>query len=48
MEAGRSRRPLDPRPDDVREVIERLARSLRPVYPLETDCGFDELLRALD
>jgi len=33
---------------DIGELIELIARSLRPIYPLETDCGFDELLRKLD
>lgn len=37
-----------PRPEEVRELLELVARSLRPVYPLETDGGFDELLRELD
>lgn len=36
------------RPEDVRELLELVARSLRPIYPLETDCGFDELLNTLD
>jgi hypothetical protein len=39
---------LSARPEEIRELIELVARSLRPIYPLETDCGFDELLRTLD
>lgn len=36
------------RSNEVNELIELVARSLRPIYPLETNCGFDELLRRLD
>lgn len=45
----RAQSPLEgTRAREVSELIGLVARSLRPIFPLETDCGFDELLRTLD
>jgi hypothetical protein len=33
---------------EISERLELVAQSLRPVYPLETDCEFDRLLHSID
>jgi hypothetical protein len=35
-------------PAKIREQLVLIARLLRPVFPLETASGFEELLRTID